>query len=111
MTFWNKICGFVIIFFLFPYLLTAQEHKLSNISFRKAAVTKGLIYASSISSLNKLNSSLSTNQSINLLPANYYTQHFGIMCKQELAIEKVTKIQLRFRLGSLQQCNYLEGKK
>ena len=46
-----------------------------------------------------------------IIPANYYTQHLGIMCKKELTIEKITKIPFRMRLGSLQQCNYLEGKK
>ena len=48
---------------------------------------------------------------LTVIPQDYYTQHFGIMCKKELAIEKATKIPFRFRLGSLQQCNYLEGKK
>lgn len=46
-----------------------------------------------------------------VIPQNYYTQHFGIMCRQELMLEKATKIPFRFRVGSLQQCNYLEGKR
>lgn len=49
--------------------------------------------------------------SLSAIPANYYTQHFGFMCKKELALEKATKIPLRFRLGSLQQCNFYEGKR
>jgi hypothetical protein len=48
---------------------------------------------------------------LTIIPGNYYTKHFGIMCKKELAFEKVTKIPSRLRLGSLQQCNYLEGKR
>ena len=40
----------------------------------------------------------------------FYTQNFGFFCKKELQLEKVTKLPLRFRLGSVQQCDWLEGK-
>jgi hypothetical protein len=45
------------------------------------------------------------------ITGDYYTRHFGIMCQQELRFEKTTHIPLRFRLGSLEECNYLEGKR
>ena len=45
------------------------------------------------------------------LENDYYTRHFGFFCQKELEFEKTTRIPLRFRLGSLEQCNYLEGKK
>ena len=45
-----------------------------------------------------------------LISANFYTQHFGFFCRQELKFEKITRVPFRFRLGSLQYCNYLESK-
>lgn len=48
--------------------------------------------------------------SYSLISPNYYTQNFGFFCKRELQLEKVTKIPFKFRLGSVQQCDWMEGK-
>jgi len=45
-----------------------------------------------------------------LIPASFYTSHFSFFCKKELQIEKITGIPFKFRLGSVQQCDQLEGK-
>ncbi|MET0244945.1 MAG: hypothetical protein ABW174_15810, partial [Flavitalea sp.] len=39
-----------------------------------------------------------------------YTKNFGFFCKKELQVDKATKIPLRIRVGSLEQCNRLEEK-
>lgn len=44
-----------------------------------------------------------------LSPA-FYSDCLGWVCKKELQLERATTIPLRFRLGSLQYTNYLEGK-
>ncbi len=46
-----------------------------------------------------------------VLPADFYGQRMGFFCKKEWGFEKTTHIPLRFRLGSLENCNWLEGKK
>ncbi len=43
------------------------------------------------------------------VPANYYTTKTGFFCNTERAIEKQTKVQLKVRLGSLEQTQKLEG--
>ena len=45
------------------------------------------------------------------IPANYYTKNLGFFCKEELKLEKKIKIPFRFRLGSLNYVNQLEGKR
>jgi hypothetical protein len=44
------------------------------------------------------------------LKKDLYIKEFGFFCKKEMQIEKSIKIPLRFRLGSLEQCNILEQK-
>ena len=45
-----------------------------------------------------------------MIPANGVVTHFGFFCKRELELEKTIRLPLRFRLGSLEYCNKLEGK-
>ena len=45
-----------------------------------------------------------------IVSSNFYTQNFGFFCKKELQLEKLTKVPFKFRLGSVQQCDWMEGK-
>ncbi len=41
----------------------------------------------------------------------FYSCNLAFFCRQEIKFEKITKIPFKFRLGSVQQVDYLEGKK
>ena len=45
-----------------------------------------------------------------IIPGDLYIRDFGFFCKQEYQFEKKAHIPLKFRLGSLAYCNFLEGK-
>lgn len=44
------------------------------------------------------------------LSADHYVENLSFFCRQEYKWEKTTKVPLRIRVGTLQQCNALEGK-
>ena len=43
------------------------------------------------------------------VPDNYYAKHLGFFCRQELKMQKA-HIPISFRIGTMDQCNYLEQK-
>jgi hypothetical protein len=45
------------------------------------------------------------------IPQNLYYIQSGIMCKEEWQLEKATHVPFRVRIGSLDDCNKLEGKR
>lgn len=46
-----------------------------------------------------------------LVSPKFYVNNLGFFCRQELKFRAVTKIPMIFRLGSVQYCDRMEGKK
>lgn len=129
MFFWNKFCGVIIFFFILTASLKAQNPKgiisysfaeenifIKNLSFfpaySKSDTTiyfkKFLLEASPTAKQTTKNLSPFILQQI--IPSNFSMCTYGFFCRQELKVEKATNIPIRIRLGSLEQCNYYEGK-
>jgi hypothetical protein len=45
-----------------------------------------------------------------MVPSRWYHSQLGVICKTEWKLEQTLKLPVRFRLGSLAQTNFLEGK-
>jgi hypothetical protein len=105
---WNKVCSIILIIFFGALSCKAQQADTGKSLIAK---TYKYQFSKSFAMENITIAEKKILSPFTIIPQDYYTQHFGIMCKKELAIEKATKIPFRFRIGSLQQCNYLEGKR
>jgi hypothetical protein len=109
MFFWNKFCGLLAIFFIFGPCGHAQN-SLSFVSSNNHFIVKNKMILSdslSTSSLHFFNKATE----VSTISPDFSTCNYGFFCKEELKIEKATKVPFRIRLGSLQQCNYYEGKR
>ena len=108
MNFWNKICGFVLLL-TFSCLLCAAQNAVTpglsqhNFSIKNKNDSNGIFFKSPTYLPRQTKKGFQLSQ-------NYATCFYGFFCRQEVKIEKATGIPLRFRLGSLEQCNYYEGK-
>jgi hypothetical protein len=107
MLFWNKICGLAIFFVLMSSIPYAQN--LGNTTLARLFSKENKINLPDSLILSSL-PQMRFNKLPGFIPADFSTCKYGFFCRQELVIEKATKIPFRFRLGSLKQCSYYEGK-
>jgi hypothetical protein len=47
---------------------------------------------------------------LRVLAANYYSSNLPFFCRKELQIQKITQMPVKFRIGSLDEVDRLEGK-
>ena len=112
MFFWNKICGLGFIFFLISISANAQfslqSSSVTNIFLQKNKIINADSSTRFASTLPNLNSRIAAEA---IIPEDFSTCKYGFFCKKELIVEKAIMLPLRARLGSLEQCNYYEGKR
>jgi hypothetical protein len=111
MFFWNKICGLILSFLLVCGFSSAQTYLKFQSSSETFSLKNKTDFPDSISFSPLKERSFKTGLTEPVVPANFSLCNYGFFCKKELVIEKTTRIPLRVRLGSLQQCNYYEGKR
>ena len=61
-------------------------------------------------SLKVLPDTVAKKISLAVIPANFYTQHMGFMCKKEALLQKKTTLHLFIRLGTKDYVDYMERK-
>ena len=91
------------------YSLNPESKKSRNININKHFYK---VFNKKTASAVDYNSRIPLNPtSVSVLSADHYTQNFGFFCKKELQFEKATKVLFKFRLGSIQYCDWMEGKR
>jgi hypothetical protein len=96
----------------FCMIFVAQNIFSQNVQQKKASLLILSSYPKPVSatlSINKANGIPIQSQPI--LPPNYYSTRLGFFCKQEIKFENIYKIPFKFRLGSVEECDRLEGKR
>ena len=83
----------------------SQQQKKSDLLLLQPVVKP---LSASISS-NKYSGATAISQPF--LSPNYYATQLGFFCKQEIKLEKTTKIPFKFRLGCVEDCDRMEGKR
>lgn len=55
-------------------------------------------------------SNSSPQTGISMLQPDTYYEHLGFFCRKEIQLQKITTVPVKFRLGSYDYVNWLEGK-
>jgi hypothetical protein len=98
------------LFLFFITFTSMQVYCQTNFKY----VTAKLVFAKPI--LTKLTNTTSITPLYSITPAmlvapTFYCNNLGFFCKQEIKLQKVIKFPFKFRIGSVQEVDYLEGKR
>lgn len=111
MFFWNKICA-ICGFSIFLVFSLVAQNKTGEYQRRQLPVKLSFFNSQPIGlPAYTILIQNTTPQEISKTPF-FQTPSIkqGIFCQLEMKLQNVTAIPFRFRLGSLAQCNYYEGK-
>ncbi len=114
MFFWNKVCA--SLFFFFFISSTSFSQMNADISLKEKTIFQNRVSFSdfSLPKNNIIRSDYPLH--MNLKPDLKITPDqvsckYGFFCKNEWKLEKTTKLPFRFRVGSLEQCDFYENRK
>ena len=97
-----------------PMLLLQEEKETTTPLSSSIMVTPGVLpQLAAIAAPPAYLSSLTLSNSLPVLrqqPLCYSLEDLAFFCRLEVKIESATKMPVRFRLGDVQQVDYLEGK-
>lgn len=114
MFFWNKVCA--SLFFFFFISSTAFSQLSGDISFKnKTAFQNQVSFSDFIVPKNNIIKSnyplpVILKPDLKIAP-DQVSCKYGFFCKNEWKMEKMTKVPFRFRVGSLEQCDFYENVK
>ncbi len=104
----------IIVLFLWIHAINGQAQVLVETQDRVLMPEKKVTYNHLMDSKHfdfKMQSQVSFPAVVPLSKSNYHPNHLpGLFCKLEYKIELKSKLAPRFRLGSLQYTDWLEGK-
>ncbi|MEP7079579.1 MAG: hypothetical protein ABI784_02570 [Ginsengibacter sp.] len=114
MFFWNKVCA-SLFFFFFISSTSFSQLSADNRLKDKAVFQKQLSFSTFTvpkRSIIKLNILLPTILKPDLkITPDQVSCKYGFFCKNEWKLEKTTRLPFRFRVGSLEQCDFYENRK
>jgi hypothetical protein len=99
------------IFLIFCMIFVAREAFCQNDIKKDDNKSPAVAWEKQVNNLTAIQTSGFFNQRINTVRADFYVSHLGFFCKQEIKFEKITRVPFKFRLGSVQHCDWMEGKK
>lgn len=88
----KKICFFINLFLVLSFAAAAQQRN-DTASVPKKILADSIKYFP-----------------LCVVPENYYSTNLGFFCKKELQIQKLAKFPVKFRLGTVEYCDRIEGK-
>lgn len=95
-----------VIFLLFCMIFVSKGALAQSDSLKASAAKLSLRYQPNITTSSTRN--ISSN---NVIPSSFYVNNLGFFCKKEIKLEAATGIPFKFRLGSVQYCDRMEGKR
>jgi hypothetical protein len=113
----TRISVLTVLLFFYSSAKTQSLSKLKHISTVYCSSTNACFYLEPISE-----ASIKKTEPICIYPVSYkpkqpltfkldnYVTTLGLFCKQELKLDKITPMPVRFRLGSLEYVNWMERK-